>query len=155
MVSWVIVFKMGKKKKAAVVAAKAAAVARAARRTAREERKIARSAKKEHKKRDRKAYTADMWAVPAPSHLVARLEIPKHKSKYHSYFEFAENTEKKKRLEFKVSSCLHIVYLKLIIRDRLQTIRIHRQVSDSYLLVTQPWQMLVKSYLEREMQWYL
>ncbi|KIN05556.1 hypothetical protein OIDMADRAFT_153816 [Oidiodendron maius Zn] len=94
---------MGKKKKAAAVAAKAAAVARAARRTAREERKIARSAKKEHKKRDRKAYTADMWAVPAPSHLVARLEIPKHKSKYHSYFEFAENTEKKKRLEFKVT----------------------------------------------------
>jgi hypothetical protein len=103
---------MGRKKKAgAVVAAKAAAVARAARRTAREERKIARMAKmtagpkKEHRKRDKKVYTADMWAVPAPSHLVARLEVPKHKSKYHSYFEFAENTEKKKRLEFKVSGC--------------------------------------------------
>lgn len=101
---------MAKKKKAgAAMAAKAAAVAKAARHAAREERKMARmarsgtSAKKEHRKRDKKVYTADMWAVPAPSHLVARLEVPKHKSKYHSYFEFAENTEKKKRLEFKVT----------------------------------------------------
>lgn len=102
---------MGKKKKNAAAAAKTiATAARAARRAAREERKMAKSAKenkvlkraKEVKKRERKTHTADMWAVPAPSHLVARLEVPKHKSKYHSYFEFAENTEKKKRLEFKV-----------------------------------------------------
>jgi hypothetical protein len=129
---------MGKKKKVAAAAAKAAAVARAARRAAREERKMAKSAKKEHRKRDRKAYTADMWAVPAPSHLVARLEVPKHNSKYHSYFEFAENTEKKKRLEFKVSGCLRSAFLKLTIRDRLQTIRIHRQASNLCLLVIQP-----------------
>jgi len=128
---------MGKRKKAAAAAAKAAAVARAARRTAREERKIAKSAKKEHRKRDRKTYTADMWAVPAPSHLVARLEVPKHKSKYHSYFEFAENTEKKKRLEFKVDDCLRIPFVELTIRHRLRTIQIHRQVSNLYLLAIQ------------------
>jgi hypothetical protein len=122
---------MGRKKKGAAAAAKAAAaVAKAARRTAREERKLAKNAKKEHRKRDRKVYTADMWAVPAPSHLVARLEVPKHKSKYHSYFEFAENTEKKKRLEFKVSNCFPMSHLKLTVRDRLQTIRILRRVSN-------------------------
>ena len=121
---------MGKKKKAVVVIPPTtAALARAARRTAREERKMARlakpgkpgkppkpaktpksakSAKKEHRKRDRKAYTAENWAMPAPSHLIARLEAPKHNSKYRSYFEFAKNTEKrKKRLEFKVC-CFHI-----------------------------------------------
>ena len=129
---------MGKKKKAAAAAAKAAAVARAARRTAREERKMAKSAKKEHRKRERKTYTADMWAIPAPPHLVARLEIPKHKSKYHSYFEFAENTEKKKRLEFKVGGCLPSTFLKLTVHGRLQMIRIHLQVSNLYLLVIRP-----------------
>jgi hypothetical protein len=95
---------MVKKKKVPSTAPVPAAVAqKVARRTARLEPKHARTAKKEHRKRDRKTYTADMWAIPAPSHLVARLEIPKPKSKYHSYFEFAENTErKKKKLEFKV-----------------------------------------------------
>jgi hypothetical protein len=101
---------MARKKKAvAALGVKAAALTRAARLAAKEERSRARmakkgtSAKKEHRKRDRKLYTADQWAVPAPSHLVARLEVPRHKSKYHSYLEFAENTEKKKRLEFKVT----------------------------------------------------
>lgn len=116
-----------KKKGVVVVGTTPAALARAARQTAREERKMARlaksgksgkagkstkpakSAKKEHRKRDRKAYTAENWAVPAPSHLIARLEAPKHSSKYHSYFEFAENTEKKKkRLEFKVCCCVDV-----------------------------------------------
>lgn len=45
----------------------------------------------------RKALAArDQWAAPPPSNLVARLDAPK-KSKYHSYFEFAENTEKKEK----------------------------------------------------------
>jgi hypothetical protein len=54
------------------------------------------------KRKDKAKITAAMWAGPAPAHLVGRLEIPKVKSKYQSYFEFAENTEKKKKLEFQV-----------------------------------------------------
>jgi hypothetical protein len=74
-----------------------------ARRAERRDRKERRNAKLEHRKRDKKQYTADQWAEPAPAHLVAKLEPLKHKSKYHSYFEFAENTEKKKKkLEFQV-----------------------------------------------------
>ncbi|KAG9248576.1 hypothetical protein BJ878DRAFT_412455 [Calycina marina] len=43
------------------------------------------------------------WGVPPPSNLVAKLELPK--SKYHSYFEFMENTERKeKKLEFEVTN---------------------------------------------------
>jgi hypothetical protein len=129
----VIIIEMGRKKKGAAAAAKAAAGAKAARRSAREERRMARSAKKEHRKRDRKTYTADMWAVPAPSHLIARLEVPKRKSKYHSYFEFAENTEKKKkRLEFKVHYLLMylVAQLTFVTYDRLQMIRIHHRVSN-------------------------
>lgn len=43
------------------------------------------------------------WDEPAPGHLVARLDIPQIKSKYQSYFEFAENAEKQeKKLEFQV-----------------------------------------------------
>ena len=91
---------MGKKKKALAAKATATNADRLARRAAREAK---RNAKKEHRKRDRKMYTADQWAIPAPQHLVAKLDVPKHSSKYQSYFEFAENTEKRdKRLEFKV-----------------------------------------------------
>lgn len=132
---------MGRKKKAAAAAAKATAAIKSARRTAREERRVARSAKKEHRKRDRKAYTADMWAVPAPAHLVAKLEAPKHKSKYHSYFEFAENTEKKKkRLEFKVDYASHALYclLQLTLRVRLRMTPILHPVLNLSLLEIQP-----------------
>jgi hypothetical protein len=111
----------------------------AARRSAREEHKLAKNAKKEHRKRDRKTYTADMWAVPPPSHLVARLEVPKHKSKYHSYFEFAENTEKKKKkLEFKVGCFHRHCATQLNLHGRLQMIRIHHQVSNLFPLEIQP-----------------
>lgn len=59
---------------------------------------------KSHKLRDRGPDTAAAWSEPAPQHLVARLDVPKPRSKYHSYFEFAENTEKKKKLEFQLTS---------------------------------------------------
>jgi hypothetical protein len=94
----------GKKKKGLEpVPGQAARAARAARRA---ERRSRRDHKLEHRKREKKQYTADQWAIPAPSHLVATLEPRKHKSRYHSYFEFAENTEKKKRLEYKVHCSL-------------------------------------------------
>src|SRR3954469_4690291 len=91
---------MAKKKKGPEPAARAARASKRAEKQTRRERKL------ELRKREKKQYTAEQWAIPAPSHLVARLERPKHKSKYHSYFEFAENTEKKKHLEHKVHSIL-------------------------------------------------
>ncbi|KAI6250382.1 hypothetical protein HI914_01384 [Erysiphe necator] len=68
--------------------------------------KIRRLRKNENRRKDkRKLYTAQDWAAPAPANLVAKLEIPKCKSKYQSYFEFADNPDKKeKRLEFKVTN---------------------------------------------------
>lgn len=62
-----------------------------------------RQKKLELRRKEKSKITAAQWAEPAPSHLVARLDMPKVKSKYQSYFEFAENTEKKeKKLEFQV-----------------------------------------------------
>lgn len=61
-----------------------------------------RAAKLQRRKKEKKSYTALDWAEPAPEHLVAKLDLPKHSSKYQSYFEFAENKEKKKKLEFQV-----------------------------------------------------
>ncbi|KAF4634974.1 hypothetical protein G7Y89_g3124 [Cudoniella acicularis] len=64
-----------------------------------------RAQKLEQRKKEKAKITADMWAAPAPSHLVAKLDMPRVKSKYQSYFEFAENTEKKeKKLEFQVTN---------------------------------------------------
>ncbi|KAH8601016.1 hypothetical protein B0O99DRAFT_502949 [Bisporella sp. PMI_857] len=64
----------------------------------RELRRATKTQKRKHEKR----ITREQWAVPPPSNLVAKLDAPK--SKYHSYFEFAENTEKKeKKLEFQVT----------------------------------------------------
>jgi len=97
---------MAKKKKAAAAKAKggnAALIAKPARRAAgsKEERRARKLALRKKEKRN---YTADMWAEPAPSHLVAKLDVPRVKSKYQSYFEFAANPEKKdKKLEFKAS----------------------------------------------------
>lgn len=66
-----------------------------------------RAQKLERRKKEKKSYTANDWAVPAPSHLVAKLDLPKVKSKYQSYFEFADNPEKKeKKLEFTVGAFL-------------------------------------------------
>ncbi|CZR53287.1 uncharacterized protein PAC_03165 [Phialocephala subalpina] len=60
--------------------------------------------KLERRKKEKRNYTADDWAAPAPSHLVAKLDLPKVKSKYQSYFEFADNPERKeKKLEFTVT----------------------------------------------------
>jgi len=59
----------------------------------------------EQRRREKAKITPSQWAAPAPSHLVGKREVPKVKSKYQSYFEFAENTEKKKKLEFKASVC--------------------------------------------------
>ena len=98
----------GKKKKVAGAGPKAPKPSKkqAARHTtdqaSKEER---RAAKMERRKRERRLITADMWSMPAPADLAGKgkLEKPKVKSKYHSYFEFAENTEKKdKKLEFQV-----------------------------------------------------
>jgi hypothetical protein len=73
----------------------------AAKQAAKEER---RAAKLERRRREKRLITRDMWAEPAPADLVGTLDKPNHKSKYHSYFEFAENTEKKdKKLEFQAS----------------------------------------------------
>jgi hypothetical protein len=57
-----------------------------------------------------------MWALPAPADLVGTLEKPTRKSKYHSYFEFAENTEKKdKKLEFQAGSLRHFLRVLLTV----------------------------------------
>ncbi|KAH8687832.1 hypothetical protein BGZ60DRAFT_394599 [Tricladium varicosporioides] len=75
---------------------------RPARRATKEER---RAQKLEQRKREKAKITAEQWAAPAPTHLVAKLDVPRVRSRYQSYFEFAENTEKKeKRLEFQVTN---------------------------------------------------
>ncbi|POS83172.1 hypothetical protein EPUL_003666, partial [Erysiphe pulchra] len=66
--------------------------------------KLRRARKLEQRRKEKKSYTARDWAAPVPSNLVAKLDIPKHSSKYQSYFEFADNPEKKeKKLEFSVT----------------------------------------------------
>lgn len=54
------------------------------------------------KERHRKSTRSGSWNVAAPTTLNARPEAPGLKSKHHSYFELVENTDKKKKLEFKV-----------------------------------------------------
>jgi len=85
---------------------KATMVAKAARRGTKEERRVQ---KLERRKKEKRNYTAEMWAAPAPSHLVARLDLPKVKTKHQSYFEFADNPEKKKKkLEYQVGLPLQV-----------------------------------------------
>jgi hypothetical protein len=92
---------MGKRKKMMAVKAQSKISKKSSRGSTKEDRRAQKVA--ERRKRDRKTYNADQWAVPAPSHLVAKLDLPKVKSKYQSYFEFADNPEKKdKKLEYKV-----------------------------------------------------
>jgi hypothetical protein len=57
------------------------------------------NAGKDRHRRDRRGQLMD-WSQPVPAGLVARPEQPK--SKHHSYLEFVQNTEKKKKLEFEV-----------------------------------------------------
>lgn len=91
---------MGKKKKALAVKPQGGAALKATHRGNKEERHARKLALRRKQKQN---ITAETWAAPAPAHLVAKLDVPKVKSKYQSYFEFAENTEKKdKRLEFQV-----------------------------------------------------
>ncbi|KAG0646322.1 hypothetical protein D0Z07_8369 [Hyphodiscus hymeniophilus] len=65
-----------------------------------------RARKLDHRRRDRKIRPTDAeWAIPAPRGLIGRLERPRVISKHKSYFEFAENVEKKdKKLEFEVTT---------------------------------------------------
>ena len=123
---------MGKKKKALAAKATSSKADKAARRAAREAR---RNAKKEHRKKDKRIYTADQWAIPAPQHLVAKLDVPKHSSKYQSYFEFAENTEKKeKKLEFKVCLTAILVLPLLTFNSGSQTMPTRLLASSSFPL---------------------
>ncbi|CCU77255.1 hypothetical protein BGHDH14_bgh02873 [Blumeria hordei DH14] len=69
--------------------------------------KARRAKKLEQRRREKRIFTAQDWAAPAPSNLVAQLDIPKVKTKYQSYFEFTDNPEKKeKKLEFQVTNKL-------------------------------------------------
>jgi hypothetical protein len=56
---------------------------------------------KERHKRDRRGNLWD-WHAPLPPGLVARPERPRISSGHKSWFEFIENKDKKKKLEFEV-----------------------------------------------------
>ena len=43
------------------------------------------------------------WTAPLPPDLRARRDLPKLKTQHKSWFEFVENKEKKKKLEFQVT----------------------------------------------------
>lgn len=60
---------------------------------------------KERHKRDRRGNVMD-WDAPLPPGLVARPEQPRISSGHKSWFEFIENKDKKKKLEFEVLSDL-------------------------------------------------
>ena len=91
-------------KKAERAARKAHGAGQKAPTARRSERLSARPVAKATKLRGRRQYDHEQWSLPAPTHLVAKLDLPKPQSKYHTYFEFAENTEKKKKLEFQVTN---------------------------------------------------
>jgi hypothetical protein len=93
---------VGNRKKAIRAKALATLAAKQQKGVSRRGKEDRRAAKLERRKKEKKTYTAEAWAEPAPQHLVAKLDVPKHSSKYQSYFEFAENKEKKKKLEFQV-----------------------------------------------------
>jgi hypothetical protein len=132
---------MAKKKKSLGAKAKSTNMApnsKAARRAANSASKEERRARKlALRKREKNGYTADMWAQPAPSHLVAKLDVPRVKSKYQSYFEFAANPEKKdKRLEFKASLPVSFYRSQLTFQRRSQMTRTHLQALCLYPSVT-------------------
>lgn len=112
---------MGKKKKGVLSAQPAPKAGKAKRKSGAATKKKERIAKDErharkmqHRMRDRRdrIRTPGIDAQPLPADLVAkgRLERPKVNSKYKTYLEFAENTEKKeKKLEFQV--CISTLYV--------------------------------------------
>jgi hypothetical protein len=57
------------------------------------------TAKEKHRRAGREAAKIDR-SLPLPAGLIAKRAIPK--SKHQSYFEFVENKDKKKKLEFEV-----------------------------------------------------
>lgn len=93
---------VGNRKKALRSKALATLAAKQQKGVSRRGKEDRRAAKLERRRKEKRTYTAEAWAEPAPQHLVAKLDVPKHSSKYQSYFEFAENKEKKKKLEFQV-----------------------------------------------------
>ncbi|PQE30363.1 alanine and arginine rich protein [Rutstroemia sp. NJR-2017a WRK4] len=95
---------VGNRKKAIRSKALATLAAKQQKGVSRRGKEDRRAAKLERRRKEKKSYTAEAWAEPAPQHLVAKLDVPKHSSKYQSYFEFAENKEKKKKLEFQVTN---------------------------------------------------
>lgn len=60
--------------------------------------------KAELRKQANRMITSKEWAEPPPAHLNGRLDIPKMNTKHKTYFEIADNHEKKKKLEYKESS---------------------------------------------------
>lgn len=63
------------------------------------------SSAKDRHKRDRKGNVID-WTAPLPPGLNAKPDRPKPSSKHKSWFEFIENKDKKKKLEFEVMESL-------------------------------------------------
>lgn len=58
-----------------------------------------------HAKERHKRGARDLdWSAPMPAGLKARRDVPIVKSKHQSYYEFVENKDKKKKLEFQVGS---------------------------------------------------
>jgi hypothetical protein len=57
---------------------------------------------KDRHKRDRKGVLHD-WTAPVPPGLVAKPDRPRISSKHKTWFEFIENKDKKKKLEFEVT----------------------------------------------------
>ena len=51
--------------------------------------------------------------LPLPGSLVARPPLPIPKSKHHSYFEFVENKEKKKKLNIEASRTLRALVARM------------------------------------------
>lgn len=56
--------------------------------------------KERHRKAQRSQYDPK---APVPEGLVAKPDLPGIKSKHHSYFEFVDNKDKKKKLELQVA----------------------------------------------------
>jgi len=73
--------------------------------------KVALDAKARHdKKIERRKIShrlmhSEDWNLPPPAGLNGKLELPKISSKNATYFEFADNHEKKKKLEYSVRRC--------------------------------------------------
>ena len=73
-------------------------------------KELRRTAKMQKRKDQKRREMKNMWEGPPPSNLVGKLELPK--PKYHSYFEFMENTERKeKKLEFQVPNSSNVSWL--------------------------------------------